>query len=519
MKSVRNIFALYAAFYRFFIRAFILVLCIMNFAMLTLSIVQASVPSGKQEQNSNELLQPNPLIRIGLTRFLSCPSVVLRALPGARLFAPNGEEKASGIGPWTISATPAGSSLYDSRGIEIATIAAGERWRFQAENPDTLLGISLSGGSVHHYRGALEICSKALQLCVINEITLESYLRGVVPAEMGGSSPIEALKAQAVASRTYAMYSLAQNAHSIPQVPSRKIRHAAFVDTRPPLDYDLRDDTQAQVYDGADRNSKSSDIAIQQTAGWILTQGGKPIPAFFSSSCGGVTCPGSSADSCPHSVDDSEAHGGSSSHVPDWTLTYTPEKLAAAFAKNTTFRGHARVSSFTVIEKDISGRVKRINIQWDSARMPGEAIAPPRQETLNPEFSLPDDAPGTDTPSPNKNTPPDTLPNQKSASQTEISGNTLRALLGNDTLRSTLFEVRRGLSGEFIIEGRGWGHGKGLCQVGAMSLASLPGLKDYRTILMHYYEGADLTHIVYSDEDSILDKVSRSDPNSREVAP
>ena len=74
----------------------------------------------------------------------------------------------------------------------------------------------------------------------------------------------------------------------------------------------------------------------------------------------------------------------------------------------------------------------------------------------------------------------------------QINANTLRMLLGVDTLRSTLFTVRHDASGAFVFEGRGWGHGRGMCRVGAMALAAPPYNEDFRTILLHYYAGATL---------------------------
>jgi stage II sporulation protein D len=72
-----------------------------------------------------------------------------------------------------------------------------------------------------------------------------------------------------------------------------------------------------------------------------------------------------------------------------------------------------------------------------------------------------------------------------------IAANSLRTLLGPDTLRSTLFTVRRDTGGQFVMEGRGWGHGHGMCQTGAIALAARGAAWD--VILLRYYAGARLT--------------------------
>ncbi len=519
MKSVRNIHALSAVLASLTPNIFGIWLSFVPAAILfTQFCIPECSASSVAVQNSEELLQPNPLIRIGLMRFLGCTAIQFRAEPGAKLFSPDGTEKASGIGPWTLTSTSAGSAFLDSRGNVLGQAADGEHWRLQAELPETRLGISLPCGTLHHYHGAIEVFSKAQRLTIINEITLENYLRGVVPAEMGSNSPMEALKAQAVASRTYALYTLSQNNQTTAITSSRRIKQAALKDTRVSRDYDMRDDTQAQVYAGADIESKLSDLAVKNTAGWILTQAGKPFPAFYSSSCGGVTCPAISSDSLPRSVDDSEAHGGSGQHPPDWTIAYTGEKLATLLTKSRLVRGTAKISSLLVTEKDVSGRVKHLSILWEGVRATSDsnAVATPQSADVDTTAST-DTAVhhplnskiGVDTAKPPR--PPSSL-------TIDITGNTLRTLLGNDTLRSTLFEIRQNLSGDFIIEGRGWGHGKGMCQIGAKALASLPLKKNYRSILMHYYEGAELTHIVYSDEEIPTDHPPISNQNLNEGA-
>jgi stage II sporulation protein D len=121
------------------------------------------------------------------------------------------------------------------------------------------------------YRGKVEIFPNAQgRLTVVNTLDLETYLRGVVPKEMGAWEfpSLEALKAQAVAARTYA-------------VANRGKRAADG--------FDMGDTVADQVYGGRDGEQSLTDRAIQETAGLFATYGGKPIQALFMANCGGHT--------------------------------------------------------------------------------------------------------------------------------------------------------------------------------------------------------------------------------------
>ncbi len=120
------------------------------------------------------------------------------------------------------------------------------------------------------YRGAFWLTLSGAGLRVINQLPLESYLRGVVPAEMGPHSfpELEALKAQAVAARTYAVAHLGDHEDE---------------------GYDLCDTPACQVYRGAGAEHPLTDRAVAETAGIIATFHGEPIDAMYTSTCGGHT--------------------------------------------------------------------------------------------------------------------------------------------------------------------------------------------------------------------------------------
>jgi stage II sporulation protein D len=121
------------------------------------------------------------------------------------------------------------------------------------------------------YRGRLEVFANSKgTLTVVNVIPLEDYVRGVVPNELspGGWPELEALKAQAVAARTYAVSNLGRFASE---------------------GYDLTPDTRSQVYGGRSTEHPLTDRAVAETRGRILTYKGAPINALYTSTCGGRT--------------------------------------------------------------------------------------------------------------------------------------------------------------------------------------------------------------------------------------
>lgn len=121
------------------------------------------------------------------------------------------------------------------------------------------------------YRGAARVWINSRgQLNVINELNLEDYLQGVVPAEMGPKiyDELEALKAQAIAARTYAVRNLGQYRGE---------------------GYDICPGPACQAYNGFSGEDALSNQAVQQTAGLIVTYEGKPIDALYTATCGGET--------------------------------------------------------------------------------------------------------------------------------------------------------------------------------------------------------------------------------------
>ena len=118
------------------------------------------------------------------------------------------------------------------------------------------------------FRGEVTIIRTAdNRITIINDINVEEYIKGVLYHEVSHYWPMEALKAQAVAARTYALYSI--NPASKP--------------------YDVTNDIYSQVYGGRDSERYRTDLAVNYTKGQVLTYNNKIIPAYFHATCGGMT--------------------------------------------------------------------------------------------------------------------------------------------------------------------------------------------------------------------------------------
>ena len=118
------------------------------------------------------------------------------------------------------------------------------------------------------YRGTIHIINNDGDLTVINDVGIEDYVKGVTPAEMPSSWNIEALKAQAIAVRSYAIANLGKHAKE---------------------GFDLVDTVQDQVYNGVLAETPATNQAVEETEGLVLTYDNKIISTMYSASAGGQT--------------------------------------------------------------------------------------------------------------------------------------------------------------------------------------------------------------------------------------
>jgi stage II sporulation protein D len=184
-------------------------------------------------------------------------------ISGALLWSDGQRELGGSSG--SLSVALSGDAVRVTLGGKTASAA-----RLVAQSPDPQGCFTFTG---KRYRGRAEFFrGKAGGLVLLNVLPVEDYLPGVVPSEMPSNWPIEALRAQAVAARTFAL--------------SRMAAHQG--DT-----YDVYPDQSAQVYRGMDGERARATQAVRDTAGQILTYQGAPITAYFFSDAGGYTRTGS----------------------------------------------------------------------------------------------------------------------------------------------------------------------------------------------------------------------------------
>ena len=190
------------------------------------------------------------------------------------------------------------------------------------------------------YRGRIVVTTDGKKLLVVNVLALESYLKGVVPSEMPSSWPAQALQAQAVAARSYA---LANRANGRP--------------------FDLYSDTRSQVYGGVGAESPAASAAIQATRGQVVLYNGKVADTLFFSTSGGRTA--SAADTTgtavPYLVSVSDPYDTASPYhnwgpvLFDASKVAKQLKLSAAIADLETATGSSgRITTVTVFSRDES---------------------------------------------------------------------------------------------------------------------------------------------------------------------
>jgi stage II sporulation protein D len=308
------------------------------------------------------------------------------------------------------------------------------------------------------YRGTLTIFATTTGLLVVNRLPVEDYLRGVVPLEIGslGQTEIAALEAQAVAARSYTYTRLDD-----PDIPPGGRR------------YDLLATVTDQVYGGADAENPAADAAVRATEGEVITYGGRVVNAPYHSACGGTTAEPpevwrEAAEPYLQRVSDQipgtdRYYCEGSAHFR-WTASFTGNELRATLDRYlreyATFAPRAGHSSATGI-----GSVRSVGVDGltRSGRVASLAVVTTR---------------GT----------------------YHVRGNDIRFVLRTprgEILHSTYFLIddeRTGPDGveRLILNGRGNGHGVGMCQWGAIGRARAG--QDYRTILETYYPGTVLQH-------------------------
>lgn len=325
-----------------------------------------------------------------------------------------------------------------------------------------------------NYRGKIVVTCYSNALTVVNYVNLDDYVKGVLPAEMSPSWPGEALKAQAVAARTFALYTKANGQHR-------------------GRGYDVCDSTHCQSYGGLGAESSTSNQAATATSGEIMQYNGRAIYAPFHASSGGAT--ENSEDVwgtyLPYlrSVKDDD----SKSPYHNWSVRFTVaqvEKLLNAASKGVgTLKSISMepiASSQSVTARTPSGRVYGVKFVGTT----GTTIL--TGEKARQIFGLKSAMISVRTEKklvlPTSNKPASDKGNTKSNTASKNKGKLDKqpvAMTGNDMRVSGIEAV--------IFDGHGFGHGLGMSQYGAKAMAEAGN--SYDAILLHYYTGVDLRKI------------------------
>ncbi|MEW6726349.1 SpoIID/LytB domain-containing protein [Desulforudis sp. 1088] len=285
-----------------------------------------------------------------------------------------------------------------------------------------------TGNEWRRFRGDLHLSSTGTGLLAVNKVLLEQYLYSVVPSEMPFREA-EALKAQAVAARSYALGSLAGSAAR---------------------DYDVLATEMSQVYRGMDWENPACTAAVEATRGQVLrSSGGEIVMAFFHSSSGGYT--ENSEDVWTQAIPYIRAKKDDFDWNPvhyNWTVTYDLSQLVDNLAKK-------KYSLFTVddiqeVERTATGtRVKKILVT-------GREI------------------------------------NGRQVSYEIFNADRVRSAFGLKSSYFTMTKSFDA-SGKLVsvtFNGNGWGHGLGMSQYGAYGMAKAG--YTYRDILSHYYTNVEI---------------------------
>jgi stage II sporulation protein D len=282
----------------------------------------------------------DPLVRVHLARFYAGATSLAVTADSPFCVAPSGVS-ATAVSPITTSTDrsvtidAAGSGMASSSSTHEIALSPGESVVLTGSDPANGIFSLRQGDSARRYRGSLTVsCTSAGSLRVIDCLPLEEYLKGVLGPEIGSSAPLEALKAQAVAARTYAVKNFDHN-------------------TSP--DADLEDTTQNQLYDGYDSESARCDEAIDATAGKVITFNGELIDAVYATDCGGITADGGEPYLKP--VVDADC-----AQETPWTVTVSLSDLSSDLERAGVNGLTGAVSSLSVAEKDASGRIATIRV-------------------------------------------------------------------------------------------------------------------------------------------------------------
>ena len=322
------------------------------------------------------------------------------------------------------------------------------------------------------FQGSLRLVVEAGKMTAINELPVENYLESVIASEMSATSYIELLKAHAVISRSWLLF---QKQHHGKNGQPRDNNFFSFVKKEDELLrwydrdehtlYDVCADDHCQRYQGIQHATSSKgqgEAAVKATRGEVLVCDGELCDTRFSKCCGGQTeefqycwddtpkpylrsvadpyCEQADRHVCQQVLNDYDQE------TPDffrWRVEYTQQELTELVNSKLKL-DLGTITDLVPLSRGASGRIWRLQL-----------VGTKRSFIIGKELEI-------------------------------------RRALSPTHLYSSAFDVERD-GNRFILHGRGWGHGVGLCQIGAAVMAQQG--HSYRDILYHYYPGAQIATI------------------------
>lgn len=370
-----------------------------------------------------------------------------------------------------------------------------ERPTFLLKNVRIGIGFHWDRLEDQEFEGTLEIRDNADGTqTAINRLDVEDYLSSVITSEMSATSSLELLKAHAVISRSWVLRPIISPSTGTDKPDlSDPDRHVVWYERDAHEGFDVCADDHCQRYEGITRRDEHPEAAanvqkaIDATRGQVLMYDGKVCDARFYKSCGGATELFENAWANEHYPYLEAVRDEIGTPLPDLTI----EENAQAFIRtspsaycNTT---DARVLSQVLNNYDQETKdFYRWTVQYTAAEL-SDII----RERSGIDFGEILDL------VPIKRGPSARLYEMQivGSKRTMVIGKELeiRKWLSRSHLYSSAFVVDRNEQGDFILTGAGWGHGVGLCQIGAAVMADKG--YTYEQILAHYFPGSELKTI------------------------
>ena len=448
-------------------------------ALMMIVMLLCALLSGSQAENVTVHSAPlvndsgavNGMVRVYLSS-LGSPTTLDLKVQGAYSVSVTGQNLSSGTRVTVQIDRSTGALLMSCNG-QTTNMGSSFSLRRQSSAETSGVYISQARESGNLYPGDISFKavsgSSGYTLYTVAHIYIENYLYGVLPYEMGNSTSIEALKAQAVAARTYTVRMMQDRANGL---------------------YDVKDTTSDQVYRGTPSGNANCVSAVNATKGVVLMYGSSYITTYYSASNGGQTEIPRTGKSLPYLTvkDDPFDYANTSSTVKkktiqaDLTSTSNPSALIALLKSKAVAKliqnGYAATSSNTVLQtlKSVTPHTPK--------------YASPSRLYTKMDFTM------------------DVLTQNAYGSQTSVAVTVTCDIFGEleSTLSMSIQSSKNELwsvtqkNSSFVLEARRYGHGMGMSQRGAMYMAKQG--YTYDQILGFYYEGCQ--RVKHSFTQSIL---------------